>query len=254
MIYRVVVLPDMQVPYNDEKTLYAIEKYLADNTWDEYINLGDFMDFDCISFYTKGKPRQTEAKRILNDYDVANKILDKHQSIIRKNNKKAKFVYLEGNHEYRVERYLDEYPQLEGIIEVEKGLRLKERKFSWIRSYDKGILYRIGNAYFHHGKYIILHHTKKMVDHYGVSIFYGHTHDVQLYSKVNYGNNKTLVGQSLGCLCKYDQEYIKDNPTNWQQAFGVFYFLPNGFFTYYVPRIFNHTFISPGGKIYNGNK
>ena len=93
-----------------------------------------------------------------------------------------------------------------------------------------------------------------MVDYYGVNIFFGHNHDIQGFSKVNRGKNKTLVGQSLGCLCNYEQGYIQGNPTNWQQAFGIFYFFPNGHFTYYIPRIFNHKFISPEGKVYDGNK
>lgn len=200
-----IVLPDLQVPYQDEKSLKAVEKYIADNVWDEYINLGDYIDFDSISFFSRGKPRQTEAKRIISDYDEANKILDRHQNIILKKNPSAKFTLLEGNHEHRVERYLDEYPQLEGMIEVENGLNLKKRKINWVRCYDKGNLYKIGKACFHHGKYITQMHSKKMVEYYGINIFYGHTHDVQSFSKVNYGKNETLVGQSLGCLCRYDQ-------------------------------------------------
>lgn len=251
-VYKVIVLPDCQVPFQDDRTLRAVEKYIGDNKWDEYVNLGDFMDFNVISHFNKGASRRVENERLQADYSVGNAILDRHQHLVRKNSPKAKFTLLEGNHDYRIERYLDENPAGQGMLEVEVGLNLKKRGFKYIRCYKEGEVYNIGNAYFHHGLYTNEHHAKKHVDRYGVNLFYGHTHDVQSYSKVVMGKDKTLVGQSLGCLCRYDQSYIKGNPTNWQQAFGIFYFLPDGHFTYYVVRVFKHRFVAPDGKIYEG--
>lgn len=250
----VIVLPDMQVPYEDRISLSAVEAYMSDTSWDIYINLGDFLDFDCISSFNKGFLRKIEGLAIQKDYDYANKILDRHQKIVRENNKNAQFVLLEGNHEYRVERYIDENPQVRGLLEVERGLKLRDRCFKWVRCYRNGDVYRLGNAVFHHGRFINQYHAAKTVNYYGTNIFYGHTHDVQGFSKVTHGDDKTMVGQSLGCLCRYDQSYIQGNPTNWQQAFGVFYFLPDGHFTYYIIRIFKNRFVSPEGKIYDGRK
>jgi len=250
--YRLIVLPDMQVPFEDKRTLKAVEQYMGEHKFDEYLNLGDFMDFNCISSFNKGQLRKIEGQTVAEDYIHGNKILDRHQALIRKNNPDAKFTLLEGNHEFRVERYIDENPQVRGSVEVEVGLKLKERGFKWVRCYQKGQVYTVGNAVFHHGKYTNLYHATKMVQNYGTNIFYGHTHDVQSFSKVLYGKDKTIVGQSLGCLCEYEQSYIQGNPTNWQQAFAVFYFTDDGFFDYYVVRIFKHRFISPEGVVYQG--
>ena len=41
---KVIVLPDMQVPFHDKLTLAAVEKYMADERWDEWVQLGDFID------------------------------------------------------------------------------------------------------------------------------------------------------------------------------------------------------------------
>jgi hypothetical protein len=127
-----------------------------------------------------------------------------------------------------------------------------ERDIRYIRSWRDKTLYRIGNAYFTHGQYHGLNHAKKMVDTYCSNIFYGHTHDVSLSPKAMHGKDKVVVGQSLGCQCKADLSYIMHNPKNWQPAFGIFYFFPNGDFTYYVPRIIGGQFISPDGKTYRG--
>lgn len=247
-----IVIPDMQVPFHDKRSLKAVEKFMSAHRWDGYLNIGDFMDFDQISSFNANKLRLLEGRNILKDYEVGNRILDRHQEIVRKNNKHAEFVLIEGNHEYRIERYLDVNPQFTGMLEVENALRLKERGFKWVRNWSKGDLYRIGKACFAHGQYTNQYHSKKMVDTYGDNIFYGHTHDVQSFSRVVRGRNKTQVGQSLGCLCNYELSYIEKNPSNWQQAFAVFYFLPNGLFSYYIPRIFNHTFVGPDGVTYSG--
>lgn len=245
-IQRWIVMTDIHCPYEDKETLKAVEKLMGDYKFDGYLSLGDFMDFDCISYHNHGKPLLTETRRLLEDYDKANIILDRHQKIIRKKNKDARFVLLEGNHEERVERLIEAQPQLQGLIEVEKNLRLKERGFEFIRSCSVGDDFILGHAHFHHGIYTSDGHSKKHVSTWGTNIFYGHLHDIQSYSMVLRGKDKTIVGQSLGCLCDYNQQYMKGHPSKWQQAVTIFEVLPNGFFSYSVIRIFNHKFVYNG--------
>ncbi len=240
----------MQVPYHDKRALAAVEKYMAAYKWDEYVNMGDFLDFDQISSFNEDSLRDLENRRLKADFYTANQILDRHQQIIKEKNRNAKFTLLEGNHEYRMERLINKYPALEGLLEVETRLKLEERGFKYVKCYTKGDLHKIGKAYFHHGLYATSGHAKKHVDSFGVNIFYGHVHDIQQYTKVAFGKNKTLVGQSLGCLCTYEQGYIGKNPKNWQHAFAVFHFQPNGFFNYYIVNIFDGKFVGPDGVFY----
>lgn len=248
-ITRVIVIPDLQVPAHDKKSLAAVEKLMADFSWDYYINLGDFLDFNEISFHNHGKPMLVEGQRILKSFDAGNEILDRHQKIVKSKNRKAKFVLLNGNHDYRIERYVEMFPQTEGLLDYDKNLRLKQRKIEWVRCYPDGTDFVLGKAHFHHGLYTNDVHSKKHVNAWGTNIFYGHLHDVQNYSMTKRGENSTIVGQSLGCLCEYEQSYIKGNPSRWQQAVTIFEFFPNGNFTYNVIRIFNHQFIF-AGKLY----
>lgn len=251
-VARWLVIPDPQVPYHDKRSLAAVEKYMADERWDGVIYLGDLMDFDCISSFNKENLRAIETKRLQKDYDIANEILDRHQKIVRARNRRATFVLIEGNHEYRVERLIDANPALEGLFEVPIKLRLKQRGFKWVPYWSKGDTYRVGRAVFVHGQYTTKYHAAKMVDAYGSSVFYGHTHDMMCYPRVHRGKEDLQVGQSLGCLCERDQAYMKGKPSNWQQGFGVFYFLPNGLYNYYTPRIIRHAFVAPNGKVYEG--
>jgi predicted phosphodiesterase len=249
-IQRWLVIPDLQTPYHDTRSLAAVEKLMKDYRFDGIVYLGDFLDFDAISSHNIGWLRLVEGKRLLDDYAVAAKILDRHQSIIRKKNKNARFVVLEGNHEYRLTRFIDANPSMEGMIEVPVALDFKRRGIQWVPFWSKGEVFRVGKAMFLHGRFVNDHHAKKTVQRYGYSCFYGHTHDVQTYSAEMYGTDTTLVGQSLGCLC-LPQNYTMGAPTRWQQACAVFEFLPDGNFGYTVVRINRHRFVY-GGKVYSG--
>jgi predicted phosphodiesterase len=248
---HVLVLPDIHFPHHDQRTLNAVESYMADNEWDEVVWLGDLIDFDYISSHERGnlRGRVVAQNAISRDYNLVNSVLDRHAKIVGPHTKQT---IIQGNHDFRVERFIDENPALEGLAEVENGLHLRDRGIQWVQGWSKGEIYRIGKAAFVHGLYITEHHAKKMVQAFGENVFYGHTHDIQTYSQTKRGDNNTIVGQSLGCLCRYDQKYMKGRPSAWQQAFGEFYIKPNGHFNYYVIRIVNHSFVAPDGEEYAG--
>lgn len=250
-IYRVVVISDLQIPYQDERSLSVVERYIADHKWDELIWIGDFMDFDYLSSFNEDSPRRLEGKRMKNDYAYAGLIMDRQIAAASKKNPNCKFTLLEGNHEYRVEKAIDKAPMLEGWMEVPTGLKLAERGVKWIQSWSKGRIYKIGHANFIHGQYTNKYHASKMVDNYGANIFYGHTHDIMRMPKVSKGDNKSRIGQSIGCLCEVQQSYMKGRPSNWQQGFGVFHFRPDGNFNAYVVDINKHCFTSPEGETYD---
>ena len=236
-IKSALVLPDLQVPYQDDRSLNIVETVMAAEPWDEIVQLGDFMDHDSIAHFNMGQLRKIEGKTLFADYAVGNGVLDRWQKI----RPKAKFVIIQGNHDFRPEKLVDAQPQLRGLVETEHGLNLKKRGIKWVPFWeDRRLSYQIGNAYFIHGLYTNEHHSKKHCLRWGVNIFYGHLHDVQCFPMVLKGEDKTIVGQSLGCLCRYDQSWLQGAPTNWQQAFATFHFWPDGFFQYNVYRIFKH--------------
>lgn len=248
----VIVIPDIHIPNEDKKTVAAIEHYMK---WrnsrksrcapiERGVQLGDFQDFDCISSHNANKLRKVEGGRIRSDYDAGNAVLDRWQGII------PQWDIIEGNHDERVERYVDANPETEGMVEMEVGLNLRSRGVKFTRFWTKGEILRIGKARFIHGRYTNKYHAAKHVQTYGENIFFGHTHDVQEYSQEFLGDNKTMTGQSLGCVCRYDVDYMRGGPSKWQQAFAVFHFQPSGFFNHFVVRVFNHKFISPEGELF----
>jgi len=248
-VSNVLVLPDLHLPVEDRESLSAVERYMGDHEWSEVIQIGDFLDMDSISSHNKEKLRVTEGQRIQKDFDYANDVLDRWARILGDTK-----ITIEGNHDYRVERLIDASPVLEGLVEIPKALRFAERGISWVPYWSKGAIYKVGKANFIHGRYTNKYHAAKHVAEYGGNVFYGHVHDCQMHSIEHLGDNETRVGQSLGCLCRYDLKWLRGAPNKWQQAFGVFRFLDDGFFSYSVVRIFDHRFVSPEGRVYQGRK
>lgn len=251
-IEKWVVLPDIHLPYMDMKTMRAVEWFLEDNQFDGWLCLGDLLDFNEISKFNQDAPRR-RTELVKQTFEAGNTFLDRQQKIIRKNNKNSRFVYLEGNHEFRVEDYMDRHEQLSGMLDVDDNLNLGERNIEWLRSWSKGDMLTLGNANFVHGLFTNQYHANKMASRFGSCIYYGHTHDVQEISLAMLGGDKTLVGKSLGCLCDINQKYMKGNPSNWQQAIAVFYIFPDGYYTEHTMRIFKHRFATMDGKIYDGD-
>jgi predicted phosphodiesterase len=249
-ISQVVVLPDVHIPVHDKRSVDAVMTYVKrQRGLLAVVILGDLLDLNCISAHNKNNLRALERERITADYAAAREFLTDLRKAV---GPRTHIVWLQGNHEERVERFINACPSLEGALEIERNLGLERLKVVWVPFQSTGESVDLGKATFIHGLYVNEMHAKKHVLAWQKNVFYGHTHDVQCYPLVSRGDNHTKVGQSLGCLCAYNQSYMKGKPTKWQQAFGVFYFQPSGQFNYYIPQIFNHRFIGPDGREYQG--
>jgi len=246
----VVVLPDIhaQVTWKNEARVsgaaQAALNFLDDFKPDVTIVLGDLLELSQLSTYSKKKPLEIEGLRVDHDYALGNQILNRIDKATKRDR-----VFFEGNHENRVERYLDEFPYVgERLLSVQENLHLEQRGWKYLKD---GELLKIGHAYFIHGWYHNIYHARKHVAEMGDNIFYGHTHDVQSFSKPN-PDTMPIISQSLGCLCDLNPAWLRNKPSRWVNAFGVFYFSKDGSFTYYVPIIINGRFWW-NGKCYTPN-
>ncbi len=252
---RWLILPDLQLPFEDKRTLKAVEAYikdvqLSDNPFVGWLQLGDFLDFDEISRWNVGYEASIKGT-VKASYDAGNAFLDRHQALMALSGKPCEMVLLEGNHDWRAKDLGRKEPKLAGLLDYSANLRLKDRGIKFVQCWDKHEIFLKGKAKFIHGNWISKYHAFKHVDSYG-NLFYGHTHDVMEMPKMNYGKDTTYVGKSLGCLCRYDMPYMQTKPSNWQQAFSEFYFFPDGFFQEITTKIYKHRFVGQNGKVYKG--
>jgi hypothetical protein len=248
-----IIVPDVHASVSGEHdgdSLATVERFMQSKRFDGYLNLGDLCDFGIISTHNANRLREIEGGRIMDEYKIANDILSRHESIVRTNNPNAEMVLLEGNHDYRIERYMDAHPELSGMLEVEKVLRLRERGIQYVKSWSEGKIFELGRCWFSHGLFCNEHHAKKMLQRFNHSIAYGHTHDLQMYSSHAYRPQDVLIAASLGCLCRIPQRWCRGAPTKWSQAVTEFQFdKVSGQFQFNILRLIDHKLIHDG-KVY----
>ncbi len=101
-------------------------KYIADKRPEVIVHLGDHWDMPSLCSYDKGKKRDFNSRRVLADIKAGNEGLDllmapigEYNAQRRRSKEKLyrpRLVMLRGNHEHRIERAIDESPNLEDLL------------------------------------------------------------------------------------------------------------------------------------------
>lgn len=123
---KFVVIPDCQVrPGNNFDFLSAIGNYITAKKFDRIVCLGDFADLPSLSSYDIGK-KSFEGRRYIHDIEAANEAMETLLDPIVASNAQAKknkqklytpsMDMFMGNHEYRIERAVNNDPKIEGVI------------------------------------------------------------------------------------------------------------------------------------------
>lgn len=164
----VLLIPDAHVPYEDARAWALLLEVARSRKWSRVVVLGDFADCYAVSFHDKS-PRRTT--RIVDELDVVATRLRELEDAT----KGAILVYLEGNHEQRLSRYI---ARQAGALHGMRGLTFAEsvdlRKWVWVpyhQSYriaDFEVTHDVGRA----GVYAV--RQSRMA--YGGSIAIGHVH------------------------------------------------------------------------------
>lgn len=120
---KIAVIPDAQVrPGVRTDHLEWAGKYIAEKRPDVVVCLGDFWDMPSLSSYDKGKG-SAEGRRVAKDIEAGNKALElltkqwlpKGVSTGSKSYTPRQ-IMLRGNHEERIERYVNDHAELEGQV------------------------------------------------------------------------------------------------------------------------------------------
>jgi len=186
-------------------------------------------------------------KKLMKEYSNFDRdILTPLEKICERSDKRRKPVekiYMGGNHELWAEMLISKLPYvLEGAIEPEKCLRLKERGWKWIPYLvsDNGCGVRRGMLQFGkllviHGHYANKYHAAKMA------------HDIQFYTKV-FSDDATgyHTAQSIGCLCDTSPAFMRGKGNRWVNGFGILYVRDDGMYNLYVPVIIKGKFTYAG--------
>ena len=209
---RTLIIPDIHAPYEDYRALHAIYKMAKKEDFDKVKIMGDLVDFYQLSKFSKDPKRITGLQQ---EIDVAQYHLDKLRKV-----HKGDITLFEGNHEYRLKKYLMENPEMSSLKKInnipslldldEYGIKYKHHEMF------HGILIKHGNLVRQQSAYT----AKGEFDREGTSGISGHTHRLGSYYVSNRGGAHAWF--EMGHLCdEKAAEYMEGKVPNWQKGFGV---------------------------------
>lgn len=212
-------IEDTHVPYEHKKAYRLMLLVGRDLEINEIIIKGDFADFYGVSRFNKD-PRV--AAHLMAEVDAVNEKLDELDLLFPR----AKKVYIEGNHEHRLESYIiDKCPALFGITEIRTLFKL-DRRHGW-----NLVPYGSNQSYQILGSDLRVRHepgassAKAAASRAISNITYGHIHRAEL-SYVTSIDGKQYVAYCAGWMGDKRNDLIFDYVSGhhqWNLGFSLVY-------------------------------
>lgn len=217
---RIFFIPDQHFPYNDKKYWQVLLKAIYAFKPNIICVLGDFIDCYSISFHDKNPQRIGCLEKEVDSAKRALRTLERIKGVER-------FIYVEGNHEERLNRYLiRKAPELFNIVSIKHLLELKGweyvpyRKFITIGKLH--ITHDVGRA----GKYAAHATLADFQD----NVVFGHTHRLGVvYGGSTKGISHVSAMLGWGGDLKYiDYMFDAVSKREWMLGFGLGYIESDG--------------------------
>lgn len=210
---KVAFLPDCHRPYH---SVHAWHLFIRCMEWwkpDTLVVLGDLADFYMLSRFSKD-PKRVDFEAEVEDVNGALDQLDRLGA--------SQKIFLEGNHEYRLVRYLqDKAPQLFGAVTVDKLFKLSERGYVVV-PYKESL--QIGKLWLTHdvgvaGRYSVF----RAADTFQHPVALAHTHRV-VYVVEGNATGEAFPAVQFGWMGDIEQvDYVHKVKARreWSLAFGT---------------------------------
>lgn len=195
MIRRALIIPDCHIPYHHKKAVDIILEIAKDTEGlSEIVILGDFADFYAVNSHGKHPGLMHVLQKEVEGVNEVLDVLDKEFPDVKK-------VYIEGNHEYRLERYLvGNAPALFGVTQWDLLFGLDKRP-NWLsKNYGPMQYYRVlGSDLFARHEPYSMSSAKASLAACSANLVYGHVHRRD-YAVARQPDGKRIINFSPGWL------------------------------------------------------
>lgn len=231
-------------PGQDLSRFNALGQLIVKRRPDNIVSLGDFVTVDSLTAWDQNKRLLLEGRRYQGDmlaggsalYGIFNPItsLRNRQRFDKKRRYTPRVVWILGNHEDRVRRYVEVHAEMAGHLDAMKDLNLESR-VDWgfeVVPYKESI--EIGGINFTHavlneknepiaGKYAL----RNSADRVGASTIFGHTHRFETLSLNRYGTRLIQVSM-IGTFSNETPFYAKGGLNHYWQGCVIVHHLKDG--------------------------
>ena len=231
-----LIIPDQHAhpEHNNDRADY-LARLIIDLRPDVVINMGDQWDMPSLSGFDKGK-KAFEGRSVARDIDVGREFSDRMWSPVKHTRKRLPYrVFLEGNHEERIKRIVNEDSKLDGWLGTEH-LEI-ERWYDVFVPYNgntPGVLCIDGIHYAHYfvsgvkGRPISGEHPAySLLTKEFVSCTAGHTHVLDYCERTNVGGTK-IHGLVAGVYHDYDSDWAGECNKLWWRGVVIKRGVENG--------------------------
>jgi predicted phosphodiesterase len=226
---RILVVGDCHIDDDQDHSRFdLLGKLIIDEMPTHIILMGDFLTLNCLSAWDMDKRKTMEGRRYKTEIDAGLDALQRmltpidFYNVTRREQKKAQYkpemVFLEGNHEERLTRYLDSDPTFDGFVSVRNDLKLDGWGFRYIPYRDWYYLNGIGFTHIPHnelkpvtGRYHIHASARATVD----SCVYGHTHKLEVLCQHLPGMSHLQQLTCAGCFFEKHDAYVHGRVTHY---------------------------------------
>jgi len=128
----ILVIPDTQVtPGSPTEHLTALGNFTVEHKPDVIVHIGDHWDMHSLSSYDVGKKAAENARyqedisagiQAMVDFELPMEIYNNNKFNQKKKQYRPRKIFLIGNHENRIRRYVNDYPVLEGKLSFDDFL------------------------------------------------------------------------------------------------------------------------------------
>ncbi|KKK80609.1 hypothetical protein LCGC14_2821780 [marine sediment metagenome] len=211
---RIMIVNDLQRPFQDDATLEGVEKFWEDFAPHYEVYAGDVADLYTISTFDKNPSRRF---KLFDECKDTKQWLVSHAEA----NPSAKRIWIDGNHEDRMRRWLWKYgeemsslPELD--IRYQLGITEVGATYLSYMSVFDFLGYRIEHGFkTSASKAYPINVSRFMAIATGSSGLCGHTHHFSNYAWTDSRGSHSYIEN--GCLCRMDLEFAPF--PNWQHAF-----------------------------------
>lgn len=218
-----VFLPDAHFPYQDDEALAAALE-VCRRLKPSRLIFTEWLDFQTLSKFPD-KPRDHKHYRLQPAVDSCREWLQRFWGHATKS---ADLIYLEGNHEYRLDKLKSKYPELDGLDALSVPALLRhgadtrtKRRLADFKFLKYGDYLNLEGLIVTHGEIIRKQpgaSARAMLEKYGRSVLMGHTHRLAMTHLTTLAG--TIWGYEAGCLCNLKQPYVT-GVADWAQGLAI---------------------------------